>query len=44
MDTWELRMNNFNLKLEVEGWTSGMYLYQLEVEGERVVSGKLIVE
>ncbi|MEZ4885497.1 MAG: T9SS type A sorting domain-containing protein [Chitinophagales bacterium] len=33
-----------SLILDLEGFTAGVYLYSLEVEGERLESGKLVVE
>ncbi len=33
-----------SLILEVTDWVSGVYLYSLEIGGERLESGKLIVE
>ncbi|MEZ4886203.1 MAG: T9SS type A sorting domain-containing protein [Chitinophagales bacterium] len=44
MDSWELKMNNSSLTLEIGDWTSGVYLYQLEIGGERIEGGKFIVE
>ncbi|MGB1243726.1 MAG: T9SS type A sorting domain-containing protein, partial [Chitinophagales bacterium] len=29
---------------EVESWTSGIYLYSVEMEGKRLSSGKLVVD
>ncbi len=37
-------MSNSHLTLEVADWASGIYFYRLEVEGERVGGGKLVVE
>ncbi|MEZ4885495.1 MAG: T9SS type A sorting domain-containing protein [Chitinophagales bacterium] len=41
---YQLLMVNGGLTLEVGDWVSGVYLYSLEIEGERLESGKLIVE
>ena len=36
-------MDNSNLTLEVKDWSSGIYFYRLEVEGERVGGGGNLV-
>ncbi len=40
----ELKINNSHLVLDVGDWNSGVYLYQLEIGGESIKSGKLVVK
>ncbi len=44
IDEKPLDGGNSSLILKLEDWVSGVYLYQLEIEGERLESGKLVVE
>lgn len=36
--------NERKIVLDVEGWINGIYLYSVEIEGERIEHGKLIVD
>ncbi len=44
MDNWKLKVENDVLKLDLKGFSSGLYLYSVEIEGQKVGSGKLMVE
>ncbi len=44
MGYWLLDNRYSEVTLEVADWLSGVYFYRLEVEGERVGGGKLVVE
>ncbi len=44
MESWELKMEDEALDLDIEAWESGLYLYKVSIEGREVSSGKLVVE